>query len=67
MAGIAAVTNNSRVGVVGVGRQKTGCGMTVTAFCVGNYMVFVLTCGNAGVATATYPRCARMIKAAIRF
>lgn len=55
MAGIAPVTHNSGVGMVWVGRQKTDCGMTVTAFCVGNYMVFVLTCGNAGVTTGTYP------------
>ena len=68
MAGIAAVTHNSGVGVVGVGRHKTDRGMTVAAFCVGNYMVFVLTCGDsASVATGTHIRNTRMIKAAVRF
>ena len=68
MAGIAAVADNSRVGVVGIGRQKTDSGMTVTAFSVGNDMVFVHTCGDtAGVATGTYIRRSRMIKASVRF
>ena len=49
MAGITAITDNGRVGVVGVGRQKTVCGMTGTTFSVGNYMAFVLTCGYSAV------------------
>ena len=43
MAGITAISHDGRVGVVGVGRQKTDSGMTVTAFSIGNYMAFILT------------------------
>jgi hypothetical protein len=68
MAGITTIADNSRVGVVGIGRQKTDSGMTVTAFSVGNDMVFVHTCGyTTGVATGTYIRRSRMIKASVRF
>lgn len=68
MAGITAITDNGRVGMVGIGRSKTDSSMTVTTFSVSNYMTFVLTCGySAGVATGTYIRSARMIKASVRF
>jgi hypothetical protein len=68
MAEITTIADNSRVGVVGIGRQKTDSGMTVTAFSIGNDMVFVHTCGyTTGVATGTYIRRSRMIKASVRF
>ena len=68
MAGITAISHDGRVGVVGVGRQKTDCGMTVTAFSVGSYMAFMLTRGyGAVVATGAYPGYIRMVKAAVQF
>jgi len=67
MAGITPVTNNGRVGVVGVGRQKTDSGMTETAFNVCSYMAYVLTFRHSAVvATGAYSSNIRMIKAAIR-
>lgn len=51
MAGVTRYTrtHNVRAGMVGVGIQKTGSRMAVAAFCVGNHMTFVLTCGNSAV------------------
>ena len=67
MAEIAAVTNNGRVCVVGIGRQKTDCGMTGTTFSAANYMAFILTPGHrVVVATRAFPENIRMIIAAIR-
>ena len=49
VTGIAPVTYNGRVGVVGIGWQKTCCSMTVTAFSIGCYMEVMLTFGDSAV------------------
>ena len=49
MAGIATVSNNGRVGMIGVGIFKTDSGMTGTAFCIGNGMAFVFTDSDRAV------------------
>ena len=74
MAGIAAVTHNVRASMVGEGIQKTGSGMTVSAFSVGVRVAAALegggrlTCGHSAVVTrCACPGNTRMIKAAIRF
>ena len=77
MAGITGYTgtHNVRTGVVGVGIQETGRGMTVTAFGVGNRVIAgrrIVLCGcltrshSTVVATAAYPGYTRMIEAAVR-
>ena len=77
MAGITGYTrtDNFRTGVVGVGIQKTGRGMTVTAFSVGDRVgagrgvVFggCLACSDGSVVTtAAHSGYTRMIEAAVR-
>ena len=66
MTGITPIAHNGGIGVVRVSRQKTDCGMAVTAFRVGNDMTFVLACGYCAiVATGARSGYIGMIKAAI--